>query len=104
MTDTQEYELLASRIDDFISERLDHGSFPPSVSGTELIYQALGLAFPGEADAFATLADRLAEHCIRVVEDPYTGADLLVGVKLKPEYIPASALTSEAFHLPLAHR
>ena len=69
----------------------------PFIAKKALIYQALGLALPGELDAFATFSDRLAAHKIRVTEDPYTGADLLVGVKLKPEHAPFHALRAEAF-------
>lgn len=96
-----DYEDLSSRMDAFIFDKLEHGSFKPSVIGTELIYHAIDLAFPDEPDAFATFSDRIAAHFIKVFEDPNTGADLLVGVRIKPEYAPLHALRASAFRTSL---
>lgn len=97
VVENSDYESLAARMDAFIFQKLDHGCFRPSVIGTELIYHAIDLAFPDEPDAFATFSDRIAAHFVRVVEDPHTGADLLVGVRIKPEYAPLHTLRASAF-------
>jgi hypothetical protein len=101
IADSTEYEILVARIDQFIIDKLERGCFAPSVIGTELIYHALYLSFPDEPDAFATFSDRVTDHDIRIVEDPYTGADLVVGVKLKTEYVPSRAPRVHAFRTSL---
>lgn len=79
------YARLCRRLDLFISEKLERGDYEPSVEATELIYQAVAAAFPGERDVLATFCERMMAMSLDVVEDTATGQDVFVGIQLRPE-------------------